>query len=353
MSIKSLFQSDLFSASRPGWLGVDTPTELMLSEVLSQLPDYCRFLDDLPQKSAAFGINSNNFRFQSRDKLYVLKRWSQKANIHDVKIILMIMCWLGSEKLPVPVPLQFRQGELVLKIESGSWSLFPFIEGDYFSGSDNQLEAAAVITARITKTLQKLPGEINCGNGHQYFSDRESLVLSRTEGERDNWDSLFGIKNSKLLQDWWPRIRAEWDSLKKSPPASGVMQAAHYDMHPHNILVEKNQISAILDFESCKQMDPGYALGFAALKQCRQAVAHSLKPLDAEIVGAKYISVLQDHSSFCKAFASNLGDFAVSEALRRICLILELNLSQRCTTWNHVLSIQIKHIGEARALFGN
>jgi aminoglycoside phosphotransferase (APT) family kinase protein len=332
---------------------VDDPTELLLSEVLLFLPDCCRILKEPPQKSATFGINSNNFRFQSGGKAYLLKRWSQKANIHDVQSILNIMCWLGSEQLPVPVPLQFRQGEVLLKINSGLWSLFPFVEGNYFSGVDNELEVVAKMTARITKTLQRLPREINLGSGPQYFSNRENLVFCKTEDEFDNWESLFGLENSELLHEWWPRIRAEWDSLKKSPPASGVMQAAHYDMHPHNILIEKNQISAILDFESCKQMDPGYALGFAALKQCRQAVAHSLKPLDAEIFGEKYISVLQDHSSFCKAFASNLGDFAVSEALRRICLILELNLSQRCTTWNHVLSIQIKHIGEARALFGN
>jgi hypothetical protein len=324
----------------------------MLSEVFSFLPDYCKFLKEPPQKSAAFGINSNNFRFQSGGKAYVLKRWSQKANIHDLHIILNIMFWLGSEQLPVTSPLQFRQGQLLLKVKSGLWSLFPFIEGNYFSGSDNELKVAAEMTARITKTLRKLPREINLGFGPQYFSNRESLVFCKTEDEFNNWGSLFGLENSELLHEWWPIIRAEWDRLKKSPPDSGVIQAAHYDMHPHNILIEKNQISAILDFESCKQMDPGYAYGFAALKQCRQVVATSLRPFDAQIIGAEYMSILQDHDYFCKSFANQLGDFAVSEVLRRICLILELNLSQRNTNWNHVLAIQITHIGEARALFG-
>jgi hypothetical protein len=352
VAINLLFQSDLFSGGRPGWLPVEEPSELILSEVFSFLPKFCKYIDGRPQKSGAFGINSNNYRFRSDDREYVLKRWTQKASLSDVRESLRVMTWLNSMKLPVPNPLEFHQGDVLLTLKSGSWSFFPFVGGNYFSGVGDELEVAADMTGLITQTLQGLPDKIKLSRGPEFISDHVGVVLSKTEDYYSEWETIFGIENARLLQESWPALRKEFQRLKKLTLSSGVIQAAHYDLHPHNILIENYTVSGVLDFESCKQIDPGYALGFAALKQCRQVVACYDSPSNAKIIGDKYMSIIQQRYDFPRDFMDKLGDFAVAEVVRRVCLILELNLNQKISSWNHVLGIQLNHIGEARALFG-
>ncbi len=346
-----LFQPDFFSNTRPGWHPVDLSSELLISDLSIYLPKFCECIDGKPEKSNAFGINSNNFRFNSNGKKYVLKRWSHKARLSDVQTCLSVMISLNSLNLPVPRPLQFNQGDLLLSIKSGSWSLFPFIEGDYFSGADDELESVAEMTGLLTQTLKKLSTKLHVGEGPVFFSKSQEAVINQAEDCCDKWVEIFGNENSTLLYKWWPTLKKEWDFFKKNQPTTGIIQAAHFDLHPHNILIDNQKISAILDFESCREMDPGYAIGFAALKQCRQTVANRKAPNDAEIIGLKYVSILNNRCGIGASLTDNLGNFAMCEVIRRICLILELNLNQKESTWNHVLGMQLNHIGEIRAIF--
>lgn len=347
-----LFQPDFFSNTRPGWHPVDLYSELLISDLSIHLPKFCECIDGKPEKSDAFGINSNNFRFNSNGKKYVLKRWSHKAVLSDVQNTLDVMIWLNSLNLPIPKPIQFNKGDFLLSIKSGSWSLFPFVERDYFSGADEELELVAEMTGLLTEALKKLPIKSKLGPAPVFFTNSQEAVINQAEDCLDSWIEIFGVANSNLLHEWWPTLKKEWDFLKKNQPTTGITQAAHFDLHPHNILINNHKISAILDFESCREMDPGYAIGFAALKQCRQVVAHRKSPNDARIIGQNYISVLNHRCDIDTSMTDNIGNFAMCEVIRRICSILELNLNQKKSTWNHVLGIQLNHIGEIRALFG-
>ena len=202
-----LFQPDIFSGGQPVWFPVDEPSELILSEVFGSLPKFCKYLDSRPQKSGALGINSNNFRFRSHDKEYILKRWSQKANLPDVRESLRVMSWLNSMKLAVPNPLEFHQGGVLLTIKSGSWSFFPFVQGKYFSGVGDELEIVADMTGLVTKTLQALPDKIKLSRGPEFISDHVGLVLSKTEDYHGEWEAIFGSENARLLQESWPALR--------------------------------------------------------------------------------------------------------------------------------------------------
>lgn len=323
-----------------------------LDEVLSKLPKALLPLQGNPEQSDALGINSNNFRLNTARGAFVLKRWSDQAVPRDVQNTLAIMAWLAARQLPVPAPVEIQPGSFTLSTGSGRWSLFPFVEGAYFSGADDEIHAAAEATGYLMETLSRLPAACVPIEGPAQMTVADGELLRRVKDVSRTWEALLGAEHAELLASSWPVLMAEWDKLSAATVISSRTQAAHFDLHPHNLLVSGGKVAAVLDFEACKVMPVGYALGFAALKQCRQAMVLRQLPGDPRLVGAFYAEHLLRTCPGARELVTHLGDLAVAEVLRRICIILRLNLEDGEKKWNKVLAVQLGHLGEARALFG-
>lgn len=323
-----------------------------LDEVLSKLPKALLPLQGNPEQSDALGINSNNFRLNTARGAFVLKRWSDQAVPRDVQNTLAIMAWLAARQLPVPAPVEIQPGSFTLSSGSGRWSLFPFVEGAYFSGADDEIHAAAEATGYLMETLSRLPAACVPIEGPAQMTVADGELLRRVKDVSRTWEALLGAEHAELLASSWPVLMAEWDKLSAATVISSRTQAAHFDLHPHNLLVSGGKVAAVLDFEACKVMPVGYALGFAALKQCRQAMVLRQLPGDPRLVGAFYAEHLLRTCPGARELVTHLGDLAVAEVLRRICIILRLNLEDGEKKWNKVLAVQLGHLGEARALFG-
>lgn len=338
--------------SRPGWVGVGASMTAGLDEILSRLPQALLPLVGDPEQSDALGINSNNFRLNTARGVFVLKRWSDQAAPRDVQNTLAIMAWLASRQLPVPAPVELQQGSFTLPLGSGTWSLFPFVEGAYFSGADDELRDAAEVTGRVMETLSLLPASYLPTEGAAQMTAADGELLRRVKDVSRTWEALLGTEHAELLALSWPLLMTEWENLSAAKLNSGRTQAAHFDLHPHNLLVSGGKVAAVLDFEACKVMPVGFALGFAALKQCRQAMTRRPLAGDPRLVGSLYADHLLRSFPGARDLVAHLGDLAVAEALRRICIILRLNLEDGEKKWNKVLAVQLGHLGEARALFG-
>jgi len=348
-----MFQPDLFSISRAGWVKLDAVMSSKLEKTLSLLPPYCRHLQSAPEQSDALGINSLNFRLKTPEGDFVLKRWSPQAIFQDVCKTLAIMEWLATMQLPVPAPVKLQHNSFILSTDSGNWSLFPFVEGVYFSGTETELYAAAEVTGAVMEKLTQLPTTCVPNTGASQLTVADGQLLGRIKDVSSTWDNLFGKEHANLLALSWPSLTAEWENLNSNRFAGGGrIQAAHFDLHPHNLLVSGCKIAAILDFEACKVMPVGFALGFAALKQCRQAMTLVPPSSDPRMVGTSYAKHLLSACPGASELIVHLGDLAVAEILRRICIILRLNLESGEKKWNKVLGVQLGHLSEARALFG-
>jgi hypothetical protein len=262
------------------------------------------------------------------------------------------MNWLASQQLPVPAPVKVQQNSFTLSTGSGTWSLFPFVEGAYFSGAGEELPEAAKITGHLIEKLALLPSNCTPNIGPIQLAQSNSELIRRAKDMSGRWDKLFGMENAALLDLSWPLLMIEWERLNSTKLIGGRIQAAHLDMHPHNLIVKADKVVAVLDFESCKVMPIGFALGFAALKQCRQTMALGLSLREPRSVGSAYKNDLLQACPSAHALVAHLGDLAVAEALRRIFVIIRLILEKREENWNRVLGIQIGHLREARMLFG-
>ncbi len=349
--IRKIFQPDLFSTVKPAWHPLNAELESALKEVQDCLPGDLPMGSTAPLQSAAFGINSSNFKLATPDGDYLLKRWSPQTGDATISKTLSLITWLASNNIPAPVPLRFRNGEPLLRVRSGRWSVFPFIAADYFNGSGDQLGAAAQITGDLMGTLSRLPSALVPERGPEHLTVADGKMFCRAEATRNDWEQIFGTESTVLLEEYWDEVMAEWRRLISKRPTGGRLQASHYDLHPHNLLFSGNTVAAVLDFESCRVMPAGYALGFAALKQCRQTVSLHQGNIDIRSIGAFYMTLLVGSNREAALIAHEIGDLAICEVLRRINLILRLNIEERNRAWNHVLQIQLGHIREAKQLF--
>ena len=337
--------------SRPGWVKLDPAMASTLDEVLSRLPkDILPLLGD-PEQSDALGINSKNFRLNTARGVFVLKRWSDQASLLEIRNTLSIMAWLASEQLPVPAPVALQQDSFALSVGSARWSLFPFVEGAYFSGADDELHSAAEVTGSLMDTLLQLPAACLPTEGPAQLTVADGAILARMKSASRTWDALLGEDLAALLALSWPLLISEWENLNATKLPNSRIQAAHFDLHPHNLLVADGRVAAVLDFEACKVMPVGFALGFAALKQCRQAMSLRTLPTNPRFVGLLYADHLLRTCPGAHELVPHFGSFAVAEVLRRTCSIFRLNLEFGEKKWNKVLVVQLSHLGEARALF--
>ena len=346
------FKPDIFSDTLPKWRLAGAEFTNTIIEIFNSTQiEKAIFSDLLIEFSGAFEINSSNLRISFSGDKFVLKRWSHKAVPKQLEKLLQTMDWLASNNLPVPVPIKFINGNFINFCNNYYWSIFPFVEGHYFSGEGDELEALAYITGILSKTLTKLPIELLPDSGPSHLSDSDDAIIQIMESEINNWPSMFGIEYSKLLKHQWDELKANWARLRNESIYAGPVFPCHFDLHPHNILVNDGQIVALLDFESLKMFPEGYCVGFNALKQCRQAVVKSFQRKSARDIGNEYLQLLSRSNPKFESYIDKMSDLANTEVMRRLCVIFRLNVESNDKSWNHILPIQLSHLKESKQLF--
>ena len=345
-----VFDIDFFSNNVPVWTPI-SGVEALLSFLRGAFLDSYDFSNVRIHHSGAYEINSSNFKINLTGETFLLKRWSPKSDYNTIEKTVELMAWIAGEQLPVPSPLKFKNDRFIATWDGYLWSYFPFIEGKYFMGSLGELNEAAIITGRLTQHLSKIPQSIHPDDGPQHLTEQDDLIIQRMNGSRKSWRRIFGQDDAQLLDDKWDELRNDWVRLKSSRLQAGPVAPVHFDLHPHNLLVDGSRITGVLDFESCKQMPIGYALAFSALKQCRQAVVYSQGQKQPELIGRSYVKTLSEAIKGIEPCFPCFADLALAEVLRRLCIIFRLNLDENNNVWNKVLPIQLNHLAEAKILF--
>jgi hypothetical protein len=345
------FKPDLFSTRRPQWIAVSDATAASLDAVVLRLPQPLLPLATVPEQPDSLEVNSKNFRLSCAGGRVLLKRWPVTADPSQAQRTLELMVWLANQGMAVPRPMQFREGGLLHVTGDGQWCAFPFVEGDYFSGSGTEVDEAATKTGELARNLARLAPEHLPVRGPEHLTDKDDRLLGEMERQRHEWPALFGVDHSQVLSGAWEQLRALWRRLRSERPDGGPVQAAHFDLHPHNWLMKNERVTAILDFESCKQMPIGYAVAFAGLKQGRQAVVASGEDGSARSIGTRFQRAVCQAYAPLTSVAPHFADLALAEVLRRLCVIFRLNIEQGDRAWNRVLPVQLGHLDECGALF--
>lgn len=346
----TLFSPDIFSSAWPEWTKGSFNSFSGLKTLVDYLPAGFNSNQLLIEYSGGLEINSSNFKVSLKGESLLLKRWSKSAKKDQVERVLLTMDWLANSEIPVPRPIKFGDGSFLLQHEGYFWSCYPFVDGEYFSGKGSQITSVALITAKLTNALSKLPPELIPDKGPVHLTDEDDRIIIEIEGLQSKWEVFFGTEYAKHLEDSWELLTLNWHRIRKMGANPGPEMAVHFDLHPHNMIFNDSQATAVLDFESCKVMPVGYALAFAGLKQCRQTIAFHGDASLARETGRIYLNILSSELEIYKPLVNNFCDLALAEIIRRICIIFRLNISGN-KEWNRVLPVQLAHLYEAKALF--
>jgi len=255
--------------------------------------------------------------------------------------------------MPIESPLAFLNGEKIIFFENYYWTVYPFIEGNYYSGSKNEFREVAIITGSLFSNLKNLPNNLIPPFGPKHLSNDDNSLINRIESMRDYWTEIFGIEHAIYMNAHWKFIKKTWQKLLLSNIDIEDLTPSHFDLHPHNIICNNSKVVGLLDFESCKQFPCGVSLAFNALKQCKQHIVYySGKILiDPNLAFKEYKNNLA--SSFPEAieYFDNFNMLSKVEIFRRLCIIFRLNIESNIKNWNHILPVQISHLYEADLLF--
>ena len=167
---------------------------------------------------------------------------------------------------------------------------------------------------------------------------------------RKAWNQIFGIELSQLINDSFGTIVMVMKKLANFDFKGGPILPNHIDIHPHNLLYMKDELKAIIDYDSIKLTPVGYGIAFSSMKLCRQSIAENPE-LCPKKTGYLFKEKLRNNLNIQKSWMDNFLNLSLVEIMRRICIIINLNIDKQNTDWNRVLPIQLSHLKEAQILF--
>ena len=215
---------------------------------------------------------SNNFQidatFCGERAKFLVRKNIILTDRHKLQAISEAMQLLREADVRVPrlMTTFAREGE-VLSNES-FWQVFQFVPGDHFSGSSDELRAAAHEVGRMHRALAKIPESDNFEKAIDSPSDflevyETALTKSRT--------TTLG----QLLQKNQTQIQSEFNNAADVRKKNDCrVQLIHGDIHPLNFLFS-GTLRAILDFGNLRFGPLLHDVGNASHRLVRQVVVQS------------------------------------------------------------------------------
>lgn len=355
---QDLFNTDIFGDNIPKFKKSNQDTVELLQSLL--IENYNKISADIISVEQFQGneINSNNYKVTTTQSTYLIKKFIDIKEYNKLQKISLLSNWLNTHQIKTVQLHLSNKNEFIVKSEQDSyyWSVFDFINGSFFTGkSDNELVSVGSSIGKLFTNLSRLPSELFPKEHVEYFLNGE-MLLKTMKKNRQKWTIYFGEDLSSLLAENWEFLEQIYSLIIKNQKilASTKIAPCHIDLHPHNILIEKNQLKAILDLDSIKQNYGLVSISFSIYKLLRQSIAtRGLKNNIQEIseISHLYVNSLIKEFPMLKEEVENLYIYAATEIFRRIFIIFSLNLSQDNRKWNHVLSVHLVGLKEAKIIF--
>lgn len=353
-----VFQRDIFSVSRPQFSPVSAAaTEVVLRTARTCFVRTVGRIEDIRQ----FGgneINSNNFKLVSSAGCFLLKRLPVTADVEVLRRQLALAHWLhGQDSVRVPPMVHADDDSLLCTSDGAHWCAFEFVAGDFFHGGYAELASTSQHIGRLQRALARHPAELTPPAKWSYATVADQEIFATVDSRRADWSELFGVTSARLLAQRWDHVRAVEQELRRVAELLPSLRvtACHCDLHPHNILMAGEAVTAFIDFESFTTMPVAAALGFATYKLVRQhAVAQSFVQADRERVGqaaGQFIAGLRSSMGAADVDPGTLRLMALAEIFRRLLMVFRLNVRDHDARWNHVLPMHLSGFDEIELMF--
>lgn len=231
-------------------------------------------------------------------------RWESIASQHD------LMRFMNNRIPAVPLPVAGKDERTFLVCKDQVISLFPFIKGETVRRGNAVVEiSAAQMLAKLhsagseypekfARPGYKSPADFNWAtNSNWDWAEIRNLLENGAEGLKQTLISPIGGKAydcideiaARKLQITEEREKAENWITELSDSARRLVSApTHGDYYPGNLLQIDDQISAVIDWDECRDQWLAYELGRAAWEFCRDETNGALRPESAAVFIKSY-----------------------------------------------------------------
>lgn len=218
-------------------------------------------LKEIRKIEAYSAARSINYRINIKQGEFVLKR-SFINSVSAQEFQHQCMTYLRDSGLPVPDVISSLQGTTYFAGEV--YSLYEFIEGEYFDGSRKELSSAARNIALLEKTLKDMPFQDEIRTRKKTLIHHDYACLEGL-GEKILLDTETSDQAHNQIRSLLREVKEISQLVMNARLETLPFQIIHYDLHPHNILFSKEgELKAFLDFDpmfySQKIRDVGKAL---------------------------------------------------------------------------------------------
>ena len=333
-----MFEPDLFSDPVPKFHPAPMPAAaLVLAMLAAHYPALGAASSEVRQ-SGAMELNSNNFLVEAGGGRFIVKRWPLNAQHATARTQAALAEWLARQGQPIPAPRAAASRELVVEYQGFGWCVMDYVDAGYFSGAGEQLGQAAAAVTALFRALQSAPASLQPQKRIEHPLQDWRALLEKLERNRGGLSEV----ESALLRQEWPAVTAALAEAIALAPMLESASLCHIDLHPHNVLVSGGRVAALLDFPSLVLAPAPSMHAFNLFKLARQAmVARGVRTPPAEL-----LRQLQGAPRYPARLAK-------TEILRRLMLILQLNVESGNREWNHVLPVMLLALREADVLFAS
>lgn len=229
-------------------------------------------------------INSQNYKIilelDGKRTIYLLRQYRVLSDKKQIEFYLQFLRSLYNQNLPVSQPVVNLKNNFLVVADKKIYSLFVFINGNYFVANKPSLASVAKSIARIHKRFNEV--ESNYVGGIKKFSKKSYTYFNkiRNYSKRD-FESVFKIiENKKKKSSIDLALLASRDSVWRTLDEVGKLkkekklpsQIIHSDLHPHNILMKNNKVMSVLDFDAVRLSEQARDVAVAVLRFGRQFI---------------------------------------------------------------------------------
>jgi Ser/Thr protein kinase RdoA (MazF antagonist) len=281
-------------------------------------------------------INSSNFRVGD----YYVKTLTQRASVDYVDSFPEIAARLRAGGVPCAEFVSNAEHAGVSRVEEGGATHFlyaqRFIDAHYFRGAPEEVDALLPLLVPMSGALaaqSPTPGQREPYASLDLRSTQEAVAAELPARPADP----FGLNAVAALPEAM-EIATEFEGLR---PQLDFSRLHHFDLHPHNVLLQGGHAVAILDLESFRALPFEISVAFTLFKLGRKAVA------SGALSAAQFKARAAAHFDL-----GRLARYARIELARRITAVLSLHYLHDNRDWDPDLVKHLRGLREAQQLFG-
>lgn len=210
-------------------------------------------------KSIAAGTINSNYQLETSEGCFFL-RVNEGKGLPQVQLEIDVLTHLVGKGFPTPLPREALGGERFARWQDRFISVFEWLPGtqvDSYSIADAHCRAAGQALARLHEAGDDMDTS-SVGEGRYAYKEIRNLFASFSENEDPTLQSVMPLLREEFA---WLDARAEL----RAREARGLI---HADLFPDNVLLEGDEIVALLDFEQACLGSRVYDLAVAINAWC-------------------------------------------------------------------------------------